>query len=151
MQVGWYVDSESETRRLMWTLAHVHGTLLGIVHLAFALTLSILKPDSREKCAKASLCLRGAGVLLPGGFFLGGAWVYGGDPGLGILLVPVGALLLFFAVLFSALASLAVTAVEPVEDATVTEVPESTEESDSTENEARANLSKKPKRRRKKK
>ena len=32
------------------------------------------------------------------GFFLGGLFVHAGDPGLGILLVPVGAALLFAAV-----------------------------------------------------
>jgi len=42
--------------------------------------------------------LTGATVLLPGGFFLGGAMIYAGDPGVGILLVPVGALLLLVAV-----------------------------------------------------
>ena len=26
-------------RRLMWTLAHAHGTLLGLVHIAFAVTV----------------------------------------------------------------------------------------------------------------
>ncbi|MEZ4289439.1 MAG: hypothetical protein R3E53_02455 [Myxococcota bacterium] len=36
----------------------------------------------------------GAGsLLLPGGFLLGGVVVYEGDPGLGVLLAPVGALL----------------------------------------------------------
>ena len=28
----------TEARRLMWTLAHTHGTLLGLVHLAFSAT-----------------------------------------------------------------------------------------------------------------
>jgi hypothetical protein len=41
---------------------------------------------------------------MPVGFFLGGLFVYAGDPGLGILLVPVGGLLLFVAVLLTALA-----------------------------------------------
>lgn len=34
---------------------------------------------------------------MPGGFFLGGIWVYAGDPGLGIVLVPLGGVLLFAA------------------------------------------------------
>lgn len=25
LKVGWYLDVENETRRLMWTLAHAHG------------------------------------------------------------------------------------------------------------------------------
>ena len=36
--------------------------------------------------------------MLPGGFFLGGLVIYAGDPGIGILLVPVGAVLLLAAV-----------------------------------------------------
>ncbi|HEY8174006.1 MAG TPA: hypothetical protein VIH21_13040, partial [Dehalococcoidia bacterium] len=27
-----YLDVSNDTRRLMWTLAHAHGTLLGLVH-----------------------------------------------------------------------------------------------------------------------
>jgi hypothetical protein len=33
-------------------------------------------------------------VTLPGGFFLGGVTAVDGDPGVGIVLVPVGAILL---------------------------------------------------------
>lgn len=44
-----------------------------------------------------------ASVLMPAVFFTGGIWVYAGDPGLGILLVPAGGLLLFAAVLLTAL------------------------------------------------
>ena len=39
-------------------------------------------------------------MLLPGGFFLGGVTFYSGDPGVGVLLVPIGGVLLLFA-LFS--------------------------------------------------
>ena len=35
-----------------------------------------------------------AGTLLPGGFLLGGFFIYQGDPGMGIWLVPLGALAL---------------------------------------------------------
>ena len=52
----------------------------------------------------ASACLRGATLLMPAGFFLGGVRVYSGDPGIGIILVPVGGLLLLAAVLLTALA-----------------------------------------------
>jgi hypothetical protein len=47
---------------------------------------------------RASPLLVAATLLLPGGFFLGGLFLKGGDPGLGVLLVPVGALALFAAV-----------------------------------------------------
>jgi hypothetical protein len=39
---------------------------------------------------------------MPAGFFLGGVFIYAGDPGLGILLVPVGGILLFIAVFMTA-------------------------------------------------
>jgi hypothetical protein len=96
-KVGWYVNVSSSTRRLLWTLAHAHGTLLGLLNLAFAGTLRIGAIDARGQ-GSASACLIGATVLLPGGFFLGGFGVYGGDPGLGVYLSPVGGLLLLVAV-----------------------------------------------------
>jgi hypothetical protein len=95
-KVGWYLDVSNETRRLMWTLAHAHGTLLAIVHLAFGLTVESLAEARWPRTASA--CLRGASILLPCGFFLGGVWIHDGDPGLGILLVPVGAALLLVGV-----------------------------------------------------
>ncbi|MGI9240436.1 MAG: hypothetical protein ACR2RV_06515, partial [Verrucomicrobiales bacterium] len=50
----------------------------------------------------ASATLNAASLLIPGGFLLGGLWIYDGDPGLGILLVPLGALCLFSAVFLTA-------------------------------------------------
>ena len=44
-------------------------------------------------------------MLLPGGLFLGGVTVYAGDPGVGVALVPVGAVLLLLAVFLAARAS----------------------------------------------
>ena len=41
----------------------------------------------------------GASVLMPVGFFVGGWITYGGDPGVGIVLVALGGLMLFVAVL----------------------------------------------------
>ena len=52
-----------------------------------------------------SRCLIAASVLLPGGFFAGGVVYYAGDPGPGILLVPVGAFLLLTAVFLVARAT----------------------------------------------
>lgn len=104
-KIGFYLDVSNATRRLMWTLAHAHGTLLALVNVAFALTLRAL-PSLEERQERwpqmASSCLLGASVLLPGGFFLGGVFVYGGDPGFGTLLVPPGAALLFVAVFLTA-------------------------------------------------
>ena len=90
-----YLDVSNETRRLMWTLAHAHGTLLGVVNVLYGLTVAVFAEWGAD--ALASRGLMAAALLLPAGFFLGGVNPYGGDPGLGILLVPVGALVLIAA------------------------------------------------------
>jgi len=96
--IGAYLDAANETRRLMWTLAHAHGTLLGLVHIVFGLTLTQLPRLEPAVMRLASQALVGASIFLPLGFFLGGVRFYAGDPGLGIALVPVGAVLLLAAV-----------------------------------------------------
>lgn len=106
LKVGWYLSVANESRRLMLTLAHAHGTLLALVHLAFAAT-ACGGDDAWRRWA--SPCLVAASLLLPGGFLLGGLFVYGGDPGLGVLLVPVGAALLLAAVALTARAASAET------------------------------------------
>ena len=95
-KIDMYLNVANETRRLMWTLAHAHGVLLGVLHLGFAFTLSELELESARWTKIVSPCLTGATVLLPAGFFLGGVMIYDGDPGVGILLVPVGALMIVY-------------------------------------------------------
>ncbi|MCI0539348.1 MAG: hypothetical protein L0Z50_29420 [Verrucomicrobiales bacterium] len=102
LKVAWYLDVSNSTRRLMWTLGHAHGTLLGLIQLAFGVTVQLLPDWNPKPRDAASICLMIAGILLPGGFLLGGIVVHGGDPGLGILLVPIGALALFLAVFLTA-------------------------------------------------
>lgn len=97
LKVGFYLDLGNATRRLMWTLAHAHGVLLGLVNIAFAATLQ-LRGMRAERAGLASATLLGASVLLPGGFLLGGIVVHGGDPSLGVLLTPAGAALLLLSV-----------------------------------------------------
>lgn len=101
-KLGFYLDVSNATRRHMFTLCHAHGTLLALVHIAFAASLTLLPQPRSALLRWASTSLSASTVLLPGGFFLGGLWIYAGDPGLGILLVPVGALALFVAVLLTA-------------------------------------------------
>lgn len=91
-KVAWYVAPAAETRRLLWTLAHAHGTLAGLLHLAFAAAVAHLEAGRARRVASVGLTL--GGLLLPLGFFLGGLVVWGGDPGLGVALVPPGAALL---------------------------------------------------------
>ena len=105
-KIGWYLDVGNETRRLMWRLAHAHGGLLAIVNIVFALTVKAVSPSTVVPwMTTASRLLIAAAVLLPLGFFAGGLVVYGGDPSIGILLVPVGAVCF--------IAGVALTAIRP--------------------------------------
>ena len=97
-KIGWYLDVTFEARRLMWTLAHAHGTLIGLMHLAFASTLHLQPTVGQRSLGLISSSLIAATILLPGGFFLGGIYIYAGDPGMGVFLAPVGGLLLLLAV-----------------------------------------------------
>lgn len=83
---------EDPLRRLMFTLAHAHGALLSAI--ALLLTLVVLpRVGASDRAFRASDRLFAAGaVLVPLGFLLGGMIHPEGDPGLGILLVPAGAL-----------------------------------------------------------
>jgi hypothetical protein len=82
---------DDSVRRDMFRLAHAHGTLLNLVLIAAAICARL---ELVRIGRIASLGLRFAVVLLPAGFLLGGLWHFKDDPGLGIFLVPVGALLL---------------------------------------------------------
>lgn len=87
---------DHETRRTMWRLAHAHGALLGLVHLGFAAQLALARTGA-ERARSVSLALRVATICMPAGFALGGAWYWEGDPGLGIILVPIGGVALIYA------------------------------------------------------
>jgi hypothetical protein len=104
-KVSAYLDAANDARRLTWTLAHAHGTLLGLVHVLFALSLRAFPEFAEGQRRLVSLALIWATALLPGGFLLGGVFVYGGDPGLGVLLVPFGAVLLLLVALLLGRAS----------------------------------------------
>jgi hypothetical protein len=96
-KVGAYLNVSNETRRLMWRLAHAHGTLLGAVNILFALTLRTVSDSTFRDLRTISRLLVSASIMLPFGFFLGGVQFYAGDPGLGVLVVPVAAVLLLAA------------------------------------------------------
>ena len=100
-----YLAPANETRRLLWTLAHAHGTLLAILNLVFGVLSRDMLDGSSRRVVLASRCFLGATLLIPAGFFLGGVTFYEGDPSLGVLLVPPGAVLLLVAVLVCALDS----------------------------------------------
>lgn len=97
-KIGFYLDPSHRMRRLLWTLAHAHGTLLAVVHIGFAMGLMQFGVWTERRLKLASFFLIDAIVLLPAGFFLGGLGHSEGDPSLGILLVPLGAIFLLIAV-----------------------------------------------------
>jgi hypothetical protein len=80
----------------MLKLGHAHGTFLSLVNIAFAVTLSRINLIENIR-RLSSRCLIAATLLIPGGFILGGVVTHGPEPGLGIILLPIGALFLLFA------------------------------------------------------
>jgi len=104
-KVDAYLNVSNETRRLLWTLAHAHGSALAIVNIVFGLALEREPVKTMANLGVTSACLLAATVFLPLGFFLGGVTSSEGDPGLGILLVPPGAVLLIAALLLVARAA----------------------------------------------
>ena len=82
---------DDSVRREMFRLAHAHGTLLNLVLIAVAICDRL---DLIHLGRMISLGLRTAVVLLPVGFLLAGQWHFKDDPGVAILLVPIGAVLL---------------------------------------------------------
>ncbi|MGH0028471.1 MAG: hypothetical protein ACQGVC_01665 [Myxococcota bacterium] len=101
-KIGWYLDTDQQTRRHLMTLAHAHGVLLALVQVAFAATLYLAPALDARAARWASPCLLCGALLMPAGFLLGGLFPYGGDPGLGVLLVPPSAALLFVGVALAA-------------------------------------------------
>jgi hypothetical protein len=95
-KAGFYLDEGNETRRLMWRLAHAHGTLIALVNVVYGLCV---RTEIVSPTPLASRSLLAALVLLPLGFFLGGISAKGGDPGIGAALVPAGALALIIGII----------------------------------------------------
>lgn len=93
LRTPWLLDVGMETRRVMFRLAHAHGALLGLVNVAFAASVQtgLVTADGASLRWPSRLLATGS-VCVPLGFALGGVWFLEADPGLGVLLVPIGAL-----------------------------------------------------------
>lgn len=89
-------------RRELFRLAHAHGTLLGFLLLAVALSVERFNLSPPRAAITA---LRIGAASMPLGFLLAGIWHYESDPGLAIWLVPPSALALIFGVVVMALTS----------------------------------------------
>lgn len=97
-KVGFYLDSDRKIRREMWTLSHAHDTLFALIQIGFAAGLMHLGKWTAGRLKLVSFFMLDAALLIPLGFFLGGIAPSEGDPWIGILFVPLGAILLFIAV-----------------------------------------------------
>jgi hypothetical protein len=99
-KVDWYLAVGHETQRLLWRLAHAHGTFLSLLHIAFALSLPhMLRAEGEVPPKLSAAALTSALLALPGGFLLGAFGGAGGDPGVGIVLVPLGLVMLVVALI----------------------------------------------------
>lgn len=97
-----YLGVGNEVRRLMWTLAHAHGLGLSLLQIGYAATLAVVFGELKPRLTRASKALDVSLLLMPLGFFLGGAVPYKSDPGIGIVLVPLGALAFLAAAFWTA-------------------------------------------------
>lgn len=95
LKVPFYLDLSYTTRRMLWTLAHAHGTLFSLVQIATALSAERLSEGAWRMRRGIWWSLLTGQVALPSGFLMGGLWLTGGDAGPGIFLVPVGAVAFF--------------------------------------------------------
>lgn len=95
-KLGLYLDVTNETRRLLWRLGHAHGTLLGLVNIAYALAARAW-PKLEDRLAARALLT--ALWLMPLGFLLGGAFARSGDPGASVGLAVAGGLALLVGLL----------------------------------------------------
>ncbi len=98
-KVGLFLDAGQETVRLLLRLAHAHGTGLSLVNVAYA-AAAHARPAIGTR--RASSCLLGATALVPLGFLAGTIGARGGDPGIGVALVPPGGVLLLVGLVTSA-------------------------------------------------
>src|SRR6266571_7488083 len=62
-KIGWYLDVGNEMRRLMFTLAHAHGTLLAVVNIIAGLTAR--KVEGFTLRTSDSYALIWAPILMP--------------------------------------------------------------------------------------
>lgn len=109
----------SALRRELWTLAHAHGNLLGMLCLVFGALGPRLGGDPARRTRLATWLVVGA-VLMPLGFLLGGVQNREGDPSLGIVLVPVGGVALLVALFGAARLVLAGSVSAPAPAASAT-------------------------------
>ena len=100
-KAGLYLDVSNQTRRLMWTLAHAHGTLLSVLNLVFATSIQRLPEWNGTARTLASRCLLGA-LVRYAPRLLAASTAGAAIPNSESCSFPPGALLLFLGVLLTA-------------------------------------------------
>jgi peptidoglycan/LPS O-acetylase OafA/YrhL len=96
---GW---ADDDLRREFLRLGHAHGGLLALVNLALAWALERLKtPTAWARRIRGAAWI---GALLVGAGFVAGGLLHGPtDPGMPVLIVPAGALMLVMSLVACAL------------------------------------------------
>jgi hypothetical protein len=84
-------------RQRLWSLAHFHGAAMGLVNLVYVQWADTLALGDGLR-RRASRVLMVGSAALPLGFLLGGIAHPEGDPSIGIILAPVGALLVLYTI-----------------------------------------------------
>jgi hypothetical protein len=102
-KIGFYVDVGSETRRLLFRLAHAHGVLLALLNVVYAMCARSF-PALDEALSRRALLA--AALLMPLGFLSGGVFLEGADPGPSVALAVAGGLVLLLALIRIALVAL---------------------------------------------
>ena len=92
-------------RRSHLLLAHVHGVAFGLLHVLLAGTVAMLPHWKGGMRAIASSAFKSASLLIPIGFLGSGLFVADGRPGIAIVLLAPGILLLLIAALLTARAT----------------------------------------------
>lgn len=84
-------------KQRLWSLAHFHGAALGLLNLIYVQWADTQALSmGRRKAASRALMVGSA--AMPLGFLLGGIAHPEGDPSIGIILAPVGALFVLYTV-----------------------------------------------------
>lgn len=98
-----YLDDE--VARLLLRLAHAHGVGLSLVVLVYSVAGAPLLASTSDGGRRVGAALRVAAVGLPAGFLAGAIGHPEGDPSVGVLLVPLAALALLWALARLAIAA----------------------------------------------
>jgi hypothetical protein len=99
---------QTHLRRELWTLAHAHGALFGVINILFGLSAKRVFPQHlhhHQRRGRAASLLRIGSLLVPLGFLFGGIGNAEGDPSLAILLVPIGGVMALIGIVSIARAS----------------------------------------------